>query len=134
MKKVIGLGLCVFLVAVMLLVSCSTSATTPIQTSTTASTTTIPPGGETVLTVTEGSKVSNFSLMDLQALPSITGNGGYMSQSGTITGPFSYQGVELTDLLSTVGGISEGDSVVFTSSDNYTKTLSYDQISNGNFN
>ena len=134
MKKVTWLGLCVFLVAVMLLVSCSTSATTTTQTTTTASTTTIPPGGETVLTVIEGNKVNNFSLMDLQALPSITGNGGYVSQSGTITGPFFYQGVALTDLLSTVGGISEGDSVVFTSSDNYTQTLSYDQIANGNFN
>jgi len=133
MKKVTWLGLCVFLVAVMLLASC-TSATTTTQTSTPASTTTIPPGGEIVLTVTEGSKVNNFSLMDLQALPSITGNGGYMSQSGTITGPFSYQGVALTDLLGTVGGISEGDNVVFTSSDKYTQTLSYDQITNGNFN
>jgi hypothetical protein len=70
----------------------------------------------------------------LQAFPSVTGNGGYVSQSGTITGPFSYQGVALTNLLNTVGGISEGDSVVFTSSDNYTQTLSYDQIANGNFN
>jgi hypothetical protein len=72
--------------------------------------------------------------MDLQALPSVTGYGGYVSQSGTITGPFSYQGVALTNLLNTVGGISEGDSVVFTSSDNYTQTLSYDQIINDNFN
>jgi hypothetical protein len=37
-------------------------------------------------------------------------------------------------LLNTVGGISEGDSVIFTSSDNYAQTLSYDQITNGNFN
>jgi hypothetical protein len=65
---------------------------------------------------------------------SVTGYGGYVSQSGTITGPFSCQGVALTNLLNTVGGISEGDSVVFTSSDNYTQTLSYDQIANGNFN
>jgi hypothetical protein len=94
----------------------------------------MPPGGETVLTVIEGSKVNNFSLMDLRALPSVTGYGGYVSQSGTITGPFSYQGVTLTNLLNTVGGISEGDNVVFTSSDNYTQTFSYDQITNGNFN
>ena len=87
-----------------------------------------------MLTVTEGNKVNNFSLLDLQAFPSVTGNGGYVSQSGTITGPFSYQGVALRNLLSTVGGMSEGDSVVFTSSDNYTQTLSYDQIINGNFN
>ena len=134
MKKVTWLGLCLFLVAGMLLASCSTSTPTTTQTSTTASMTTIPPGGETVLTVTEGNKVNDFSLMDLRAFPSVTGNGGYMSQSGTITGPFSYQGVILTNLLNTVGGISEGDSVVFTSSDNYTQTLSYDQITNGNFN
>ena len=134
MKKVTWLGLSLLLVVGMLLASCSTSTTTTTQTSTTASMTTIPPGGDTVLTVTEGSKVNNFSLMDLRALPSLIGYGGYMSQSGTITGPFSYQGVALTNLLNTVGGISEGDSVVFTSSDNYTLTLSYDQITNGNFN
>jgi hypothetical protein len=57
-----------------------------------------------------------------------------MSQSNTITGPFSYQGVALTNLLNTVGGISEGDNVVITSSDNYSETLSYDQITKSNFN
>ena len=134
MKKVTWLGLCLFLVAGMLLASCSTSATSTTQTSTTASLTTIPPGGETVLTVTEGSKVNNFSLMDLRALSSVTGYGGYVSQSGTITGPFPCQGVALTNLLNTVGGISQGENVVFTSSDNYALTLSYDQITNGNFN
>jgi hypothetical protein len=134
MKKVTWLGLCLLLVAAMLLASCSTLTTTTTQTSTSASTTTTPPGGETVLTVTEGNKVNDFSLMDLRALSSVTGYGGYVSQSGTITGPFSCQGVALTNLLNTVGGISQGESVVFTSSDNYALTLSYDQITNGNFN
>ena len=134
MKKVTWLGLCLLLVVGMLLASCSTSTTTTTQTSTTASMTTIPPGGETVLTVIEGNKVNNFSLMDLRALPSVTGYGGYVSQSGTITGPFPCQGVALTNLLNTVGGISQGENVVFTSSDNYALTLSYDQITNGNFN
>jgi hypothetical protein len=134
MKKVTWLGLSLLLVVGMLLASCSTSTTTTTQTSTTASMTTIPPGGETVLTVIEGNKVNNFSLMDLRALPSVTGYGGYVSQSGTITGPFPCQGVALTNLLNTVGGISQGENVVFTSSDNYALTLSYDQITNGNFN
>src|SRR5271157_2611594 len=101
MKKVTWLGLCLLLVVGMLLASCSTSTTTTTQTSTTASMTTIPPGGETVLTVTEGNKVNDFSLMDLRALSSVTGYGGYVSQSGTITGPFSCQGVALTNLLNT---------------------------------
>ena len=134
MKKVTWLGLCLFLVAVMLLASCSTSATTTTQTSTAASTTTIPPGGETVLTVTEGNKVNNFSLMDLQALPSVSGNGGSLGKGGTITGPFAYQGVALSTLLNTVGGISAGQIVTLTSSDNYTQQLTYDQIVNGNLN
>ena len=134
MKKVTWLGLCLLLVVGMLLASCSTSTTTTTQTSTTASMTTMPPGGYPVLTVTEGSKVNNFSLMVLRALTSVTGYGGYVSQSGTITGPFPCQGVALTNLLNTVGGISQGENVVFTSSDNYALTLSYDQITNGNFN
>jgi len=134
MKKVTWLDLSLLLVVGMLLASCSSSTTTTTQTSTTTSMTTIPPGGDTVLTVTEGSKVNNFSLMDLRALSSITRYGGYMSQSGTITGPFSCQGVALTNLLNTVGGISQGESVVFTSSDNYALTLTYDQITDGNFN
>ena len=134
MKKGSWLVLCLVLATAILLASCSTSPTSAPPTSNATSTTTTPPGGETVLTVTEGSKVNNFSLMDLQALTSATGNGGYMSQSGTITGPFSYQGVALANLLNTVGGISEGDSVVFTSSDNHSETLSYDQITKSNFN
>jgi ABC-type transport system substrate-binding protein len=78
MKKVTWLGLCVFLVAAMLLAACSTSTITATKTSTTASLTTTPPGGETALTVTEGSKVNNFSPMGLGALPSTTGNSGYI--------------------------------------------------------
>ena len=88
MKKVTWLGLSLLLVVGMLLASCSAPTITTTQTSTTASATTTPPGGETVLTVTEGSKVNNFSLLDLQAFPSVTGNGGYVSQSGTITANF----------------------------------------------
>ena len=106
-KKVTWLGLSLLLVVAMLLASCGTTSTTSTQTSTIASTTTIPPGGETVLTVTEGNKVNNFSLMDLQALPSVSGNGGSLGKGGTITGPFAYQGVALSTLLNAVGGIAE---------------------------
>jgi hypothetical protein len=133
-KKVTWLGLSLLLVVAMLLASCGTTSTTSTQTSTIASTTTIPPGGETVLTVTEGNKVNNFSLMDLQALPSVSGNGGSLGKGGTITGPFAYQGVALSTLLNTVGGISAGQIVILTSSDNYTQQLTYDQIVNGNLN
>jgi hypothetical protein len=67
----------------------------------------------------------------LQALPSLSGNGGSLGKGGTITGPFPYQGVALTTLLNAVGGIAEGETVTLTSSDNYTQQLTYDQITSG---
>jgi len=136
-RKVTWFGLSLLLVAAMLLASCSTSTTTSSQTSATtiaATTTSAAASGTTVLTVTEGSTVKTYSMADLKALPSVSGNGGYMGQGGAITGPFAYQGVALTTLLNAVGGISEGDTVNFTSSDNYTQSLTYDQISNGTLN
>jgi len=42
--------------------------------------------------------------------------------------------VALTTLLNAVGGISAGETVTLTSSDNYTQSLTYDQITNGNVN
>src|SRR5208283_4095613 len=131
-KKVTWLGLSLLLVAAMLLASCSTTSTTSTTTLTTASTTTsTAASGPTVLTVTEGSVVNTYSMADLQAMPAISGNGGYMGQGGAITGPFPYQGVALTTLLNAVGGISEGEIITLTSSDNYTQQLTYDQIANG---
>jgi iron complex transport system substrate-binding protein len=134
MKKVTWLGLGVLMVAAMLIASCSTSTTTstPMSTTTTtvASTTA---AGPVALTVTNGSTVKTYSLADLQALTPVTGNGGMMGKGGTVTGPFSYQGVALTDLLNAVGGVASGQSVTLTGSDGYTKTLTYDQITSGGF-
>jgi len=136
-RKVTWLSLSLLLAAAMLLASCGTTTTTSTQTSATttaATTTSAVASGTTILTVTEGSTVQTYSMADLQALPSVSGNGGYMGQGGAISGPFAYQGVALTTLLNAVGGISEGDTVNFMSSDNYTQSLTYDQITNGTLN
>jgi len=121
----------------MLLASCgSTTSTTTstrqpqLQQLQQRVTTTTASGG-TVLTVTEGSQVKTYTMSDLQALPSVSGNGGYMGKGGSITGPFPYQGVALTTLLNAVGGISEGEIITLTSSDNYSQQLTYDQITSG---
>jgi hypothetical protein len=128
-NKVIWLGLSFLLVVAMLLASCGTSSTTSTTTTTSAVTV-----GATVLTVTEGSTVKTYSMADLEVLPSVSGNGGSMGKGGTITGPFAYQGVALTTLLNAVGGISAGETVTLASSDNYTQSLTYDQIMNGTLN
>jgi len=132
-KKVTWLGLSLLFVVAMLLASCGTTSTTSTQASatTTADVTTSVDTGATVLTVTEGSTVKTYSMAALQALPSLTGNGGSLGKGGTITGPFPYQGVALTTLLNAVGGIAEGETVTLTSSDNYTQQLTYDQITSG---
>jgi len=121
-------------VAAMLLASCSTttSTSTPTSTTTTAVVSTTP-AGPVVLTVTNGSTVKSYSMADLQALPAVTGNGGTKNKTGVITGPFSYQGVALKDLLNAVGGVTSGQSVKLTGSDGYSKTLTYDQITSGGF-
>ena len=130
--KVTWLGLSLLLAAAMLLASCgtTTSTTTP-ATTTSAVVTTTTAAGATVLTVTEGSQVKTYSMAALQALPSISGSGGSLGKGGTITGPFPYQGVALSTLLNAVGGITSGETITLTSSDNYTQQLTYDQITSG---
>jgi len=133
-KKVIWSGLGLLLAVAVLLASCgsttstTTTTTTPVTTSAVVTTTDT---GATVLTVTEGSQSKTYTMAALQALPSVSGNGGYMGKGGAITGPFPYQGVALTTLLNAVGGISEGEIVTLTSSDNYTQQLTYDEITSG---
>jgi DMSO/TMAO reductase YedYZ molybdopterin-dependent catalytic subunit len=121
-KFVTWLVLGVLILAVISSVSCSSSAKTTAA------------AGPTILTVTNGSKVKSYSMADLQTLKAVTGNGGTKNKMGTISGPFSYKGVSLIDLINAVGGVAAGQSVKFTGSDGYSKTLSYDQIMNGTFN
>ena len=136
MKKTITwLWLSVLIVAAMLLASCSTSTTTTTSTTkTTTTTVATTAAGTGTLTVANGSTIKTYSLADLQGLTQVTGKGGKKGKGGTVTGPDSYQGVALTDLLNAVGGIKAGQSVKTTASDGYNTTLTYDQIINGNLN
>ncbi len=131
MKKNITCLISSALVVISLLVaSCSASISTSTQAPIITNTAT----GPTVLTVTNGSKIVTYSLVDLQDSTEVSGYGGQKGKGGAITGPFPYQGVALTDLLDAVGGITAGQSVKITGSDGYSETLSYNQITNGIFN
>ena len=48
-------------------------------------------------------------------------------------GPYQYKGVAMSQLLKAVGGMTDQNSLVVTGSGAYTKTLTYDQVVNGNF-
>ena len=89
--------------------------------------------GPVILNVIKGSQNNGYSLSGIKALPALTGFAGQKSKTGNITGPLPYKGVALTDLLATAGGITEANSVKITASDNYTKTLTYSQITKGDF-
>jgi hypothetical protein len=97
--------------------------------------TTTPPvdEGPVVLTVVKGSETKTYTLSALKALTPTTGYAGKKGKSGTITGPMPYTGVALTNILSALGSIPAGASVKFTAKDGYTKTFTYDQITQGTF-
>jgi hypothetical protein len=111
-----------------ILVGCSSQSTTtsPVETSPTSA-------GEAVLTVMKDTQTSTYTMTALKALPSITGWAGQMSSTGTISGPFQYKGVALSELLKAVGGITENNAVRVSAKDGYAMTLSYKQITEGNF-
>jgi hypothetical protein len=89
--------------------------------------------GPVILTVINGTQTKTFSLAELKAQPELTGFAGTKNKTGTIAGPFAYKGVDLMKLLSCVGGLTEGKSVKFTAKDGYSKTITYNQISTGDF-
>jgi hypothetical protein len=131
-KLITWLGLGVLLAAMIVMSSCSNASTTT-SIATTTTTVTQTPAGPVVLTVTSGTKTKSYSMADLQAMKSITGNGGTKNKKGVVTGPVSYKGVALTDLLNAVGGVASGQIVRFTGTDGYSSTVSYDQITSGGF-
>ena len=134
MKKLVTwLGLGILLAAMIIMSSCSSATSTTTTTTTTTTTVAQTPAGPVVLTVTSGAKTKSYSMADLQAMKSITGNGGTKNKKGVVAGPFSYKGVALTDLLNMVGGVASGQIVKFTGTDGYTSSVSYDQIINGTF-
>lgn len=87
-----------------------------------------------VLTVNNGSQTKTFSLAQLQAMKVTTAYGAQKTKTGNITGPYSYKGILLTDVLNAVGSITQSNSVKVTASDNYSKTFTYAQLTQPTFN
>ena len=101
-------------------------ATTTPQATTTAA-------GPTVLTVTKGTQAKTFTVSALKSMSPASGYGGQKSKSGAVSGPSQFKGVSLADLLATVGGIAESNSVKVTAKDGFSKTLTYSQVTQGGF-
>lgn len=119
-------GFTVFLTVTIIatsLVACK-RGTTP-ATSTTAA--------PAALTVVNGSQTKTFTVAELKSMAAVSGWAGQMSSTGNITGPNQYKGVSMMDLLKTVGGVTETNAIRVSAKDGYTMTISYKQLTEGNF-
>lgn len=62
----------------------------------------------------------------------MNGYGGTKNAKGVVNS-FTCQGAPLVAVLNSAGGVNSNQSVKLTAADNYTKTITYDQLMNGVF-
>ncbi len=89
------------------------------------------PDGATVLTITIAGEEHNYTMTELQVLPSATGLGGFIKTAATPptpSGPFNYTGVLMTNLLADVGNLPENYSLQVLSSDGYTTYFTKNEV------
>jgi hypothetical protein len=84
-----------------------------------------------VLTLTGNGQTKTFTMAELKALPVYAGYAGFVNSAGTVTPPWPVKGVKVTDLMETVGGIPDGQSLDVTASDDYGMTFTYSEAVNG---
>jgi DMSO/TMAO reductase YedYZ molybdopterin-dependent catalytic subunit len=78
-------------------------------------------------------ETKSLTLADLKAMAPAEGWGGTVSSAGVITPPQQLVGVPLLDLADLVGGLEPGMGVNVMAKDGYGMTMSYEQISNGEY-
>jgi hypothetical protein len=85
-----------------------------------------------ILTVIYSGHSMNYTLKDLEALESFSGNGGYIKNTllptVSTSGPFTYTGVNITLLLDQVPNLPSPYSIRVTSIDNYSIPYNWSQI------
>jgi len=84
--------------------------------------------GDTVLTLTYGDEQRYYTLDDLLAFDSITGNGGRKKVTGDVIPPNEYTGVLITTLAQEFTDMSSQYSVTSISDDGYTVNYTYGEI------
>ncbi len=86
------------------------------------------------ITVTGPDGTKSFNMARLRAIEAVQGYGGFTCPPHPgVTGPTQFAGVALTDLLETVGGLSDHSVVSVAATDGYVMTFTTDQIVNGTF-
>ncbi len=125
------------LLAAVIVVACASPTPTVVPTVAPAppkaSVPTQTPVAAPVLKLEGLGSVKSLTMDDLKAMPVAQGWAGIKSSTGRITVPEQYKGVSVTDLCKLVGGISPNTGITLTAKDGYAMTISYDQITAGDF-
>lgn len=82
----------------------------------------------TVLTLTYNDEHKEYSLEDLLTFDSITGNGGRIKSSGSVSGPYTYTGVLISTLAQEFSSIPSEYSMVAIADDGYTVSYTSEEI------
>jgi hypothetical protein len=69
-----------------------------------------------------------YSDLMLRNMTAYTADGSFEKSTGTVVGPDTFTGVNVTYLLETVGGIVDGQGVIVTARDDYEMTYNYNQV------
>jgi hypothetical protein len=86
------------------------------------------PQSTTILTLTYNDEHVYLSPEDLLAFDSITGNGGRLKVTGTISGPYTYTGVLISILAQELSSMPSEYSMVAIADDGYTISYTSDEI------
>lgn len=93
--------------------------------------TTTPPNTQpekTLLTISVGSQLYNYSQNDLTALDNISGQGGYINKAGKITGPNTYTGISVSVLLDTIPSLPTNYTFQAIASDEYARNYTLNEV------
>jgi DMSO/TMAO reductase YedYZ molybdopterin-dependent catalytic subunit len=123
MKKSIS-TLVLILLAMAILVACSSSAEAVSEPA---------EGGEVVLEIVGLDETKSLTMAELQSLEITEGWGGTKSSAGVITPAQQLKGVTIEALTELVGGLQLGMGVSVVAKDGYAMTMSYEQITQGDF-
>ena len=86
------------------------------------------PLSNTILSLTYNDEHKEYSLEDLLDFDQITGNGGRIKSSGSVSGPYTYTGVLISNLAQEFTSIPSEYGVMAIADDGYTITYTSDEI------
>jgi DMSO/TMAO reductase YedYZ molybdopterin-dependent catalytic subunit len=90
-------------------------------------------GDEVILELIGLTETRPITMNELQAMPAVEGWGGTVSSAGVISPPQRIKGIPLEVITELAGGLEPGMGVSIIAKDGYAMTMSYEQITTGDF-